>query len=228
MRSRGSRPLREPHERIRSATSTPRTSHEYHRQMEAIPPLILLEGTDGPQEGPPHGGDPRLFGTIEELIAAVEGPDVRAGIVQAFDAGGRRLRLRVDTDTSAVTASLDPQEYPDALRDVLAGAIRSSPHLYPSMSPDRPLNELVAALWRVEEAARADRRMKRLTLYRQVGLWILLMGVLVVAQPPVLQPRPEVSTLILVGIWLVVAIGAYWLAGRLLVLFSPNSFSDRR
>jgi hypothetical protein len=80
----------------------------------------------------------------------------------------------------------------------------------------------------VEQAARAERRLKRLTLFRQVGLWVVLMVVLVVAQPPVLQARPDVSTPVVVGIWLVVAIGAYWIAGRLLVLFSPGSISSDR
>jgi hypothetical protein len=197
--------------------------------MEPGLPLILLEGTDGPQDGPPRGGDPRLFDSIDALVGAVEAPDVRAGIVQAFDAGGQRLRLRAAADASPVTATLEPDAYPDALRDVLASAIRSSPHLYPAINPDRPLDELVAAIWRLEQAARADRRLKRLTLYRQVGVWILLMAVLVVAQPPVLQPREEVPTPILLGLWLAVAIGVYWLAGRLLVLFSPSSISsDRR
>jgi hypothetical protein len=196
--------------------------------MEPILPLILLEGTDGPQEGPPRAGDPRLFDSVDALIRVVEAPDVRAGIVQAFDAGGHRLRLGPPADTGPVTATLEADAYPDALQDVLAAAIRSSPHLYPSISPDRPLAELVAAIWGVEQAARADRRLKRLTLYRQVGLWIILLGVLVVAQPPVLQPRPDESTPIFLGVWLVVAIGAYWLAGRLLLLFSPDSISSDR
>jgi hypothetical protein len=93
--------------------------------MEAALPLILLEGTAGPQEGPPRGGDPRLFGTVEELVAAVEAPDVRAGIVQAFDAGGRRLRLQAATAAGAVTAPLETEAYPDALPEVLATEIRS-------------------------------------------------------------------------------------------------------
>lgn len=196
--------------------------------MEPTLPLILLEGTDGPQEGPPRGGDPRLFDSVDALVGAVEAADVRAGLVQAFDAEGRRLRLSAAGDAGAVAATLETDGYADALRDVLATAIRSSPHLYPTISPDRPLSELVGALWRVEQAARTERRLKRLTLYRQVGLWILLMGALVVAQPPVLQARPDVSTAVLVGIWLVVAIGAYWIAGRLLVLFSPSSISPDR
>jgi hypothetical protein len=197
--------------------------------MEPAVPLILLEGTDGPQEGPPRGGDPRLFDSIDALVGAVEAPDVRAGIVQAFDAAGRRLRLQATNDAGPVTATPEPDDaHPDALREVLASAIRSSPHLYPSIAPDRPLDELVAALWRVEQAARAERRSKRLTRYRQVGLWVVLMGVLLVAQPPVLQPRAEVPAPILLGIWLAVAIGVYWLAGRLLVLFSPSSISSDR
>jgi hypothetical protein len=196
--------------------------------MEPILPLILLEGTDGPQEGPPRGGDPRLFDSVDALVGAVEAPDVRAGIVQAFDAAGRRLRLGAAEAGGPVIATLEPDVYADGLRDVLASAIRSSPHLYPAMSPDRPLEELVAAMWRLDEAARADRRMKRLTLYRQVGLWIVILGVLVVAQPPVLQARAEVPTPVFLGIWLAVAIVAYWLAGRLLLLFSPDSISSNR
>jgi hypothetical protein len=197
--------------------------------MEPSLPLILLEGTDGPQEGPPRVGDPRLFDSIDALVGAVEAPDVRAGIVQAFDAGGRRLRLGASADAGPVTATLEPDAYPDALRDVLAAAVRSSPHLYPAINPDRPLDELVAAIWRLEQADRADRRLKRLTFYRQVGVWILLMAVLVVAQPTVLQPREDVPTPILLGTWLLVAVGLYWLAGRLLVLFAPGlSSSDRR
>jgi hypothetical protein len=196
--------------------------------MEPIFPLILLEGTDGPQEGPPRGGDPRLFDSIDALVDAVEAPDVRAGIVQAFDAGGHRLRLAAADAESSVTARLEPDAYPDALRDVLAAAIRSSPHLYPSISPDRPLEELVAATWRLEQAARADRRMKRLTLYRQVGLWIVILAVLVIAQPPVLQARAEVPTPVFLGIWLAVAVVTYWLAGRLLLLFSPDSITSDR
>jgi hypothetical protein len=196
--------------------------------MDPTIPLILLEGTDGPQEGPPRGGDPRLFDSVDALVGAVEAPDVRAGIVQAFDAGGHRLRLRAGAASGEVTATLEPDVYADGLRDVLAAAIRSSPHLYPSISPDRPLDELVAAIWRVEEAARADRRMKRLTLYRQVGLWIVILGVLVIAQPPVLQARAEVPTPVFLGIWVAVAIVTYWLAGRLLLLFSPDSISTNR
>ncbi|MEA2674224.1 MAG: hypothetical protein QOI92_1416 [Chloroflexota bacterium] len=197
--------------------------------MEPTLPLILLEGTDGPQEGPPRGGDPRLFDSVEAIVGAVEAPDVRAGIVQAFDAVGHRLRLRAADAGAPVTATLEPDAYADGLRDVLAAAIRSSPHLYPSISPDRPLEELIAAIWRLEQAAQADRRMRRLTLYRQVGLWIVILGVLVVAQPPVLQARAEVPTPVFLGIWVAVAIVAYWLAGRLLLLFSPDSIlSDRR
>jgi len=123
----------------------------------------------------------------------------------------------------AVTATLEPDSYPHALRDVLAAAIRSSPHLYPSVSPDRSLGELVAALWRIEEAAAAERRLKRLTLYRRFGLWVVLMVALVIAQPPVLQPREEVPAPILLGTWVVVAIIAYWLAGRLLALYENRS-----
>jgi hypothetical protein len=197
--------------------------------MEPTLPLILLEGTDGPQEGPPRGGDPRLFDSVDALVGAVDGPDVGAGIVQAFDAVGHRVRLRAADAGGPVTATLEPDAYADGLRDVLAAAIRSSPHLYPSISPDRPLDELVAAIWRLEQAAQADRRMKRLTLYRQVGLWIVIMGVLVLAQPPVLQARAEVPTPVFLGIWVAVAIVTYWLAGRLLLLFSPDSIlSDRR
>jgi|GEM_PF-5424521 hypothetical protein len=196
--------------------------------MEPTLPLILLEGTDGPQEGPPRGGDPGLFESVDAMVGAIEARDVRNGLVQAFDADGRRLRLQSVGDADPVTATLEPDAYPDALRDVLAAAIRSSPHLYPSISPDRPLEELVAAIWRLEQAARADRRKKRLTLYRQVGLWIVILAVLVVAQPPVLQARPEVPTPVFLGLWVAVAIVAYWLAGRLLLLFSPDSIlSDR-
>jgi hypothetical protein len=196
--------------------------------MEPILPLILLEGTDGPQEGLPRGGDPRLFDSVEALVGAVEAPDVRAGIVQAFDALGHRLRLRASDAGGPVTATIEPDAYADGLREVLASAIRNSPHLYPAISPDRPLEELVAAMWRLDEAARADRRMKRLTLYRQIGLWIVILGVLVVAQPPVLQARAEVPTPVFLGIWVTVAIVSYWLAGRLLLLFSPDSISSDR
>lgn len=198
--------------------------------MDPTLPLILLEGTDGSQEGPPRGGDPRLFDSMDALVGAVEATDVRAGIVQATDAEGRRLRLRAADAGTAVTATFEPEPgYADALRDILAAAIRSSPHLYPAISPDRPLEELVAAIWRVEQAARADRRTKRLKLYRQVGLWIVLLAVLVIAQPPVLQARPEVPTPVFLGLWVAVAIVAFWLAGRLILLFSPDSIlSDRR
>jgi hypothetical protein len=201
----------------------------YHRPMEPTLPLILLEGTDGPQEGPPRSGDPELFDSIDALVGAVEARDVLAGILEAFDVEGRRLRLRAADAGSPVTATFEPEPaYPDALRDVLAAAIRSSPHLYPAISPDRPLEELVAAIWRVELAARADRRRKRLKLYRQVGLWIVILAVLVVAQPPVLQARPEVPPPVFLGLWVAVAIVAYWLAGRLILLFSPDSIlSDR-
>jgi hypothetical protein len=196
--------------------------------MEPTLPVILLEGTDGPQEGPPRGGDPRLFDSVDKLVGAVEAPDVRAGIVQAFDAAGHRLRLSSFGTDGLVSATLEADDYGEALRDVLASAIRSSPHLYPAMSPDRPLEELVAAIWRLEQAAQADRRMRRLTLYRQVGLWIVIMGVLVVAQPPVLQARAEVPTPVFLGLWLAVAIVTYWLAGRLLLLFSADSISSNR
>lgn len=191
--------------------------------MDPVQPLILLEGTDGPPDGPPHSGDPRLFGSIDALVRAVEAPDVRSGIVQAFDASGHRLRLRVAGDAGPIEATLEATAYPDELRDVLAAAIRSSPHLYPSVSPDRSLGELVASLWRIEEAAEADRRLKRLTLYRRVGVWAVLMVALVIAQPPVLQPREEVPTPILIGTWVVVAIVVYWLAGRLLALFENRT-----
>ncbi|HYK95912.1 MAG TPA: hypothetical protein VE011_08630 [Candidatus Dormibacteraeota bacterium] len=196
--------------------------------MEPALPLILLEGTDGPQAGPPRAGDPRLFDSLDRLLGAVEAPDVRAGIVQAFDAGGHPLRLSAAADAGPVTATLEPNSYPDALRDVLAAAIRSSPHLYPAIAPDRPLEELVAAMWRLEQFARADRRRQRLALYRQVGLTIILLAALVVAQPPVLQPRADVPVPLLLGIWLVVAVGAYWLAGRLLLLFAPGITSADR
>lgn len=197
--------------------------------MEPTLPLILLEGTDGPQDGPPRSGDPRLFDSVDALVAAVDAPDVRAGIVQAFDAEGRRLRLSADDAGTGVTATVEPAPaYVDALRDVLAAAVRSSPHLYPSISPDRPLDQLVAAIWRVEQAAQAHRRMQRVKLYRQVGLWIVILGVLLVAQPPVLQARAEVPTPIFLGLWVTAAIVAYWLAGRLLLLFSADSISSNR
>ena len=194
--------------------------------MDPTLPLILLEGTGGPQEGPPRTGDPRLFDSIDSLAAAVEAPDVRAGIVQAFDADGRRLRLAAAGNSGAATAALEPDAYPDALRDVLAAAIRSSPHLYPSIDPGLPLGGLVAALWRQELGARADRRNRRLARYKQLGLWLLLIVVIVIARPAVLVPRDEVPTPILAGLWLLVSLGAYWLAGRLLALYESSSVSS--
>jgi hypothetical protein len=195
----------------------------YHHSMEPSPPLILLEAAEGPQEGPPRGGDPRLVGSVDELIGAVEAPDIRAGIVHAFDAAGHRLRLQADGDTGPITATLLPGEYPDELRDTLAAAIRSSPHLYPFIDPGSALAGLVAALWRQELATRADRRNKRLARYKQIGLWLVLMAAIVVARPAVLQPRADMATPILLGLWLVVALGTYWLAGRLLALYDSSS-----
>jgi hypothetical protein len=81
----------------------------------------------------------------------------------------------------------------------------------------------VASLRRANLDRRVDQRARRRALLEHVGLWLVLMAAIVLAQPPVLQFRDEISGPIFIGLWVAVAIVAYWLAGRLLVLFHDSS-----
>ena len=191
--------------------------------MEIADPLILIEGEEGPQEGPPRAGTPRVFDTVEELIAAVEAPDVRYGLYQAFDTTGRRLRLEAAGDSGPITATFEPGAYADELRTIIAAYLLRTPPPGPPIDPDLPLGGLVASLRRTNQDRRVDQRARRRALFEHVGLWLVLMAAIVLAQPPVLQPRDETSGPIFVVLWVAVAVAAYWLAGRLLILFRDSS-----
>lgn len=191
--------------------------------MEVADPLILIEGEEGPQEGPPRPGTPRVFDTVAELIAAVEAPDVRYGLYQAFDTTGRRLRLEAAGDTGPITATFEPGAYAEDLRVLIAAYLRRSPPPGPAIDPDLPLGGLIASLRRANVDRRVEQRARRRALLERVGLWLVLVAAIVLAQPPVLQPREEISGPIFVVLWVAVAGAAYWLAGRLLVLFRDSS-----
>ncbi|HEY4227101.1 MAG TPA: hypothetical protein VGM49_02095 [Candidatus Limnocylindrales bacterium] len=188
-------------------------------------PVVLIEGEEGPQEGPPRPGNPRVFDSVDALIAAVDPPDVRYGLFQAFDARGRRLRLDAAADAGPVSATLEPEIYAEALRSVLAAAAVRLRGSGPAIDPDLELAGLLAALRGITPDRQAEQRERRRALLLRVGVWAVLMAAIVIAQPPALQATADVDAPILVVLWLVVAGIVYWLAGRLLLLFTPNAES---